>query len=372
MEEARNVLDPWGTTAISDYERLIKQFGIEPLTDDLIKRFPIQHRIIRRRIIFGHRDLNIILDAVEKGEVYAVMTGIKPSGPYHLGTKLTAEEIVLFQKLSPKAQVFYCIADIEAWNDNGIPPEQSYETAIDNVADLLAFGLDPHRVYVYRQSRELRVLSRAAIFARGLGINLLKAIYGERHMGLYLSALIQVADILLPQHEDFGGPKPTVVPVGIDQDPHIRFTRDLVDKYKRFYGYIRPAATYHRIQMSLTGQPKMSKRDPMGMFTLNEDLNSIRFKIMNAFTGGQPTVEEQRKYGGNPHKCAIYQMYLFHIDDDKLVEKVYNECINGQRLCGECKKQLYEIFSKWLMEHREKKEKLRDLAKQLVDQGTLH
>jgi len=65
--------------------------------------------------------------------------------------------------------------------------------------------------------------------------NMLNAIYGEKTFGLYLAALIQVGDIVLPQVRE--GPQPTVVPVGIDQDPHIRLTRDLTRFQRNFRFY---------------------------------------------------------------------------------------------------------------------------------------
>jgi len=367
--ERKLVIDPWGETAIEDYSKLFEQFGVEPI-DPLIDEFPIKHRLIRRKIIFGHRDLQKILKAIKEGEEYAVLSGIKPTGDFHLGTKLTAEEIIFFQKLSNKAMAFYCIADVEAWNDNGIPFDKAEEIAISNIADVLALGLDPKRVYVYRQSRERRVLQMATVFARGVSMNLLEAIYGPRHFGLYLSAIIQVADILLPQHPDFGGPKPTVIPVGADQDPHIRFARDIAQKYRSIYGFELPSATYHRLMRSLTGEKKMSKRNPMGMFTLTEELESVKFKIMNAFTGGRPTAKEQREKGGVPEICCVYEVLMFHfVEDDSKLLKIYEECVTGKRLCGECKREAAEIILKWLEEHRRRREKFIDLATKLVREG---
>ena len=229
-EEEGIVLDPWGTSHIKDYARLMQQFGIDPITDELAKRLPYQHRLIRRKIIFGHRDLHLIVNAIEKNEEYAVMTGIKPSGEYHLGTKLTSEEFIYFQSLSPKAFAFFAIADLEAYADNKIPLEESYKIALSNLMDLLALGLDPRRVYVYRQSVELPVLQLAFIFSRAVTYNTMEAIYGPKPFGLYFSALVQAGDILNPQLPQHGGPKATVVPVGADQDPHIRLTRDLAGK----------------------------------------------------------------------------------------------------------------------------------------------
>ena len=58
------------------------------------------------------------------------MSGIKPSGPFHVGSKMTAEEIVYFQNLSSKAMAFYCIADYEAYADNRQSLEDSFGIAV--------------------------------------------------------------------------------------------------------------------------------------------------------------------------------------------------------------------------------------------------
>jgi tryptophanyl-tRNA synthetase len=367
------ILDPWGTSHVKDYDRLMKQFGIEPLTQELAKRLPYQHRLIRRRVIFGHRDLGNIIRAIENGNEYAVMTGIKPSGEFHLGTKLTSEEFIYFLSLSPRARGFFAIADLEAYADNKIPLEESYRIALSNLMDILALGLDPKRVYVYRQSEEIPVLHLAFIFSRSVTYNTLEAIYGPRSFGLYLSALVQAGDILNPQLPHHGGPKPTLVPVGADQDPHIRLTRDLAGKYGEEFGFVPPAATYHRLLRDLTGQEKMSKRNPMGILYLNEPLEAARAKVMNAFTGGRATAEEQKRLGGEPEKCVVFVELLstHFLEDDKLLEEWYWDCKTGKILCGECKARAWELIGSWLKAHQEKRIRMRDLAERLLKEKTL-
>ncbi|MCD6113759.1 MAG: tryptophan--tRNA ligase [Thermoprotei archaeon] len=362
--------DPWSVVDVEDYGKLIEVFGIEPLTEDLLKELPFLNRYFARKIVFGHRDFQIIIKAIKNNEEYAVMSGIKPSGIFHLGSKMTAEQIIYLQKLSPKAKVFYAIADIEAWEDNGIPFEVSINYAIENVADLIALGIDLKRTYIYLQSREPHVMRYGYFFARGITYNLLEAIYGEKHLGMYMSAMVQVGDILLPQHPDFGGPKPTVVPVGADQDPHIRLTRDLAKKYARRHGFIPPAAVYHKLQWSLKGPGfKMSKRDPMGYITLKDPPSEVRRKLMNAYTGGRETAELQKKLGGEPEKCAIYQLAMYHIDDEAKVRRIYEECKQGLRLCGECKREVTELFIKWLIKHQEKREKNLSKAEEIIHEA---
>ncbi|MFQ5758674.1 MAG: tryptophan--tRNA ligase, partial [Candidatus Bathyarchaeia archaeon] len=306
-----------------------------------------------------------ILDAMKRREEFAVMSGIKPTGEFHLGTLMTAREVIYFQREG--ATAFYCIADVEAYEDNKIPFEKSERFAVGNVADLLALGYDPKKGYIYRQSREERVKDLAIIFGRGATLATMTAIYGERHIGLYLSALIQAGDILMPQLKDFDGPKPTVVPVGVDQDPHMRFTRDLANKFRRKYDFIPPSSTLHKIMKGLDGSPKMSKRDPMSYFTLHEKPETIAKKILNAFTGGRPTVEEQRKLGGIPEICPIYELCMYQfVEEDYQIVKAYHDCRSGELLCGEHKDQTTEIVLNFVKDHRRKRRKFVDKAREIL------
>ncbi|MEM2480050.1 MAG: tryptophan--tRNA ligase, partial [Candidatus Bathyarchaeia archaeon] len=182
------ILDPFGVNIIEDYDRLLTEFGIQPFKP-LLSQVPNPCAAMRRGVIFGHRDFERIIDAMRSGREFAVMSGIKPTGEFHLGTLMTAREIIYFQQEG--AMAFYCVADIEAYEDNGIHFEESEKIAVNNIADLLALGFDPKKGYIYRQSKEERVKDLAILFSRGATLATMKAIYGERHMGLYLSALIQ-------------------------------------------------------------------------------------------------------------------------------------------------------------------------------------
>ncbi len=366
MEEDPIKLDPWGTAKIDDYDNLFDLFGIQPL-ETVVKDIPHPHRHIRRGVMFGHRDLETVLKAASEGSPFAVMSGIKPTGEFHLGSKMTAEELIFFQSLSEKATVFYCMADLEAYADNGIPFERSAKIAVSNLADLLALGLDPEKTYVYKQSEETRVMNLSFIFSRSVTQNMLRAIYGERNFGLYLSALVQAGDILLPQTKDFGGPKPVVVPVGVDQDPHIRLCRDLARRHQSTLGFILPSATYHKLARSLSGNLKMSKRDPMSLLTLNDSPALAKKKIANALTGGRETVELQRKIGGEPEKCVVYELGMYHfIEDDAHVKRIYDECRSGERICGDCKAEHAKIIADYLREHQRKRKSLVDQAQSLL------
>jgi len=362
-------LDPWGTSSIKDYSRLQSEFGIEPISP-LISRFKKPSPHISRGIDFGHRDLGRVLDAVENHKPFAVMSGIKPDGVFHLGNKMTADDMVYFQSLSKKATVYYAIADVEAYADNGLTYRESSKVAVKNVADILALGLDPDQAVVYKQSEEMRVMRMSTIFSRAVTNNMLRAIYGERQIGLYMSALIQAGDILMPQLPEFGGPKPVLVPVGADQDPHIRLCRDIAGRYRSDYHFVPPSAIYHRLELALTGKQKMSKRVPESGFTLDDSPTEAARRVKVAFTGGRDTVEEQRRLGANPDICPVYDLYRFHFArDDEHVERVRYECKNGIRLCGECKQEAIGLMKEFLADHHKKREALMKDARELLDKS---
>jgi tryptophanyl-tRNA synthetase len=367
-------VDPWSSSNIldTDYLRLIDEFGIETINDITRERFR-KHKFIRRKVIFGHRDLAMIHKAMEMDKPWAVMSGIKPSGAFHLGTMTTALEIIEFQKMGGKA--YYAIADIESWEDNGIPYADAEKIAIDNLADILALGLDPDNAYIWRQSKEPIVKDVCFKVSRLVTQNMLNAIYGEKTFGLYLAALIQCGDILLPQVVD--GPQPTIVPVGIDQDPHLRLTRDLTRRYykeKKVDGkivqeeFFLPGATYHKLLPGLDGSEKMSKRNPNSYFTFNEPLQSIEKKIRGALTGGRKNRKMQEELGGEPQKCMIYKILMYHFEeDDEVLAQEFEQCVKGELLCGEHKQTCVERVLKFVKHHREKKEKNLDKAREILN-----
>ncbi|MFH0927558.1 MAG: tryptophan--tRNA ligase [Candidatus Micrarchaeota archaeon] len=356
-------IDPWSSQMPQDMLKLYERFGLETIPAAVKKRLSHSH-LFSRDIIVAQRDLGAwIKDADLPKKKAAIMSGIKPSGDFHLGSKQTAEEIVFFQK-EFGAKVFYGIADLEAHADNGLSLEECRKNAVSNVADLLALGLDEKNAYIYRQSKEQRVMNRAFLLSSRVTRATFEALYGERDMGLYMSVLAQVADIFLPQHEDFGGPKRVLVPVGFDQDPHIRLARDLAFKEK----IVLPAATYHKFIRNLKGEAKMSKRDPDSMIWLSEDEASIKRKLMRTLTGGRETAEEQRRLGGEIEKCVIYDLCKTHFELDEIsLAGRYERCTKGKMLCGECKKEVVELALEWFAGHREKREKKMGLAEKIIE-----
>lgn len=360
-----NILDPFGASEVKDYSKLITEMGLKPIDSTILKRIKNPNRFLRRGIDFAHTDFDKFLDAFEKKEPIAIMTGIKPTNEFHLGSKMSAEKIIYFQK-EFKAKVFYAVADLEALVDNGLPLDQQLKIAVHNVADLLALGLDSKNAYIYRQSQEQRVMNLAYLFSRKVTTNHMQNLYGERPFGLYFAAFTQCGDMLLPQLPEFGGPKTVLVPVGADQSFHILLCRDIIKKVTEFK-FLPIAGIYHKFFRALNGESKMSKRDPISMLTLNDSSELIRKKVMNAITGGRKTVEEQRKLGGIPEDSVVYELLFYHfMEDDSKVRKIYDNYRSGKMLDGEMKELAIEIITKFIKGHQKKKQKMLPLAEKIL------
>ena len=351
-------LDPWGHFAIEEYSKLFEQFGISPI-DDLVEKLPQDHYMFRRRIVFGHRDFDKWLSMLKKGEKVAVLTGFMPSGHTHLGHLILIEELRYLQSIG--AHVKMAVADAEAYVVRRLPRSKTIEYGLEYIAHAIAWGLDPEKTEFYFQTAQEKEYYRLIqMFSRKITMAEMEAIYGDISPAKIIASLTQASDILHLQLDKYGGYKYVLVPVGADQDPHLRLTRDIADRFKHELGLLRPSSVYHKYIKGLDGK-KMSSSKPDYAIFLLDDEQVIRKKIMNALTGGRPTAEEQRKLGGDPSKCTIYElyMYLLYRDDKELLE-LYNNCRNGQILCGQCKRRAYELLIEIIREHKEKFESVHD------------
>ncbi len=417
-------IDPWGSTVIKDYGKLFEEFGITPF-DAVLDRLQKPHKYMRRKIIFGHRGYDDVADAIINKKPFAVMSGFMPSGRIHLGGKMVMDEIIWHQQQGGSA--FVAIADMESHAVRGLSWEKCMEIGLEEyILSLIALGFQPENGYIYFQSKSQVI--RDLTFEAGIEANYteLSAIYGlqqSTRISHMVSVLAQSADILQPELGQFGGPKPTVIPVGADQDPHIRLARDIAARMRMFlvehrgnyisvrargsiyqeqmkqialelggdvreyeehidiydnddlhaieevvrrieirnggYGFILPAATYHRFMSGLTGG-KMSSSIPESYIGLTDPPKEAAKKVMGAKTGGCSTLEEQKKHGGMPDECTVYELMLFHlVDDDGQLRRTYDECRSGELMCGTCKKRAAELMESFLKEHQEKREQAR-------------
>jgi tryptophanyl-tRNA synthetase len=220
-------LDPWGSSTVADYRKLFEEFGIEEF-DELLPQVPDPHYLMRRGVIFGQRDYRPVARAMANDEPFAALSGFMPTGDPHIGHKLVFDEIIWHQERGGDA--YGLIADLEAHSARGLSWAEIDEHTRNYVLSLLALGFDPDEGELYRQSANRTVQDLAFELGAEANFSELQAIYdfdGETDVSHMQSVVTQMADILYPQLD---APKPTVIPVGPDQDPHIRLSRDLAGR----------------------------------------------------------------------------------------------------------------------------------------------
>ncbi len=352
-----------------DYKKVIEEFGVSPIDEVLpeLSKVTELDKLYRRGVVFAHRDLNVIIDAIKKKEKFAVLTGANPSRSLHFGNKLFIDQAKFFQRYG--AEVFIPVSNDESYVFKKVEKlddatRNAYELVIPA---LIALGLKKGKTHIFVSTRLRDVYELSVRLSTRATLSMMKAIFGfnnETPPGQIFYGIVQSAHILLPQLEKFGGPKPVVVPIGIDQDPYMRLCRDIAVKE----GFVKPSSTYHKFTRGLTGG-KMSGSKPNSAIFLTDTPEVAEKKLMRAITGGGGTIKEHREKGGNPEVCAVFDYFKMHlVDDDEKLKKIYEECRSGRRTCGECKREAAELMKKFLLDFHEKFEK----AKDEVDDFLLH
>jgi tryptophanyl-tRNA synthetase len=80
------------------------------------------------------------------------------------------------------------------------------------------------------------------------------------------------------------------------------------------------------------------------------------------------TLAEQKKHGGKPDECVVYELFLYHlIEDDKELFDIYSTCRNGQKMCGDCKKYAAQLMEKFLIELDKKRKDAKEKIKDFLD-----
>ncbi len=365
-----HTVTPWEVKGNIDYDKLIKDFGLKPLKN-LPKVF-LQEPLFRRGIVFAGRDFKQIVERIQNKKPFVMMTGLMPSGKFHIGHMMVAKQIIFYQKLG--AKIYVTVADIEAYNSRLPDLKALHKTAVEEyLTNYVALGLDLSKCDFYFQSKRSNDGAKASAYyglagmlARHVTYNEFKAIYGNVEPGKMAASLLQASDMLHAQLPEFEGPIPVVVPVGADQDPHLRLARDVAKRCK-LHKFLPLSSTNHKFMTGLKGG-KMSSSDENSYIALTDSPKIAAKKINKyAFSGGQPTVEEHRKKGGNPEIDVSFQMLKFGFEeDDTKLQQIYDEYKSGKMLTGELKKYLIEKMTTFLEKHHKKRAKAQKVVAQFL------
>jgi len=367
-DEDEMIVTPWEVRGKVDYERLIQEFGTQPLTDELLQKLAKHtdglHLQLARKLFYSHRDLDVVLDLYEKGTKFVLYTGRGPSGPVHIG-HLVPWIFTRHLQDKFKTRLYFQMTDDEKFViEDDAKLSENTRFAYENALDLIALGFKPEDTYIIYDVKDIDLLYDIALeVAKRITYSTARATFGfqdSTNLGWIFWPAIQAVPCFI--HKKLTGENvPALIPAAIDQDPYWRITRDIAQKL----GYHKPAQIHCRFLPGLGEGGKMSASEPeTSIFTIDPP-EVVKRKVWNAFTGGKGTLAEQKKHGGDPDVCTVFQyfVYLFEEDDKKLVERRKN-CRAGEVMCGECKKDLTERLNKFLSEHQKKREKAKDIIEE--------
>jgi len=242
--------------------------------------------------------------------------------------------------------------------------QETKQFAYENALDFIALGFKPENTKIIIDTENIKILYPiAAKVAKKINFSNTKAVFGfsnDTNIGMIFYTSLQSAPCFI---ED----RPVLIPLGVDQDPHFRITRDVAPKI----GKLKPSLIHNIMIPSLQGPGgKMSASEENTTIYTTDSPDVVKKKINKyAFSGGQPDIEEHRKRGGNPDIDVSYQyLRIFFEPDDVKLKKIYDEYKSGKLLTGELKSILIEKINDFLKTHQQKREKARDqLTKFLLD-----
>jgi len=354
------IVTPWHVEGDIDYDKLIKKFGTEKISSELIERFKKitneDHFMLRRGIFFSHREMNRILDDYEKGKKFFLYTGRGPSGHTHIGHLVPWVFAKWLQEKFDVNMYFQLTDDEKFYSKQNLTLEETGKFAYENALDFIALGFKPEKTKIIINTRNIQTLYPiAAKVAKKINFSNTKATFGftnETNIGMIFYTSLQSAPCFI---ED----KPVLIPLGVDQDPHFRLTRDIAPKI----GKPKPALIHNIMIPGLEGPGgKMSASNENGTIYTTDSPGVVKKKINKyAFSGGQTSVEEHRKLGGNPDIDVSYQyLRIFFEQDDNKLKSIYDDYKSGKLLSGELKAILIEKINEFLLIHQEKREKAKD------------
>lgn len=296
-----------------------------------------------------------------------LLTGDTPTGRLHLGHWVgSLENRVLMQR---DYDCFFIIANVHAFTTRAERPDEIHQSVIDITLDYLAAGIDPKLSTIFLQSDVPAIAELTFFFSMLISYPRLmrnptikdeirdKNLGDNYSFGFLLYPVGQVADILVF--------RPTVVPVGEDQIPHLEMTREVARRFNQLYchvdphtddaDYVKKGGIFPIVDVKLgrarrlvgTGAPgpdgkllKMSK-SLNNAILLSDDADTIKKKVMNMYTDpNRLKATDKGQVENNP-------LWIFHEmfnPDQAWVKEAEERYRAGTIGDVECKKRLIEVL----------------------------
>jgi len=300
---------------------------------------------------------------------HRVLSGCRATGRLHLGNYLGGVKGMIELQNNPDYETFYMVADAHTIT-TPFSVEELRQNRREIIIDYLAAGLDPEKSTLFIQSQVSEHFELAFYFSSVTTIarmmhlptykDKVKQYPKNNTMALLNYPILMASDILLY--------KADLVPVGIDQEPHLEVAREIARKMNQIYKTSFPEpqrfATKGEYIPSLTGEGKMSKSVEGSYINLTDSLDEIRKKIRSV-----PTASVV----GKEMTPGLKTLFIFaDLFIPNKVEKCKKSFTDGTLKFVELKDALAEAIYRELKPFQEKRKQIAsDLAyvEKVINQG---
>lgn len=308
-----------------------------------------------------------------------VLSGIRPTGPLHLGNYLGA--LMNFVKMQNDNKCFFFIADLHSLTTHPVA-ERLHDNVKHIMAEYIAAGINPEISSLYVQSDVTEVIELYLYLNMNAYLGELERCTSFKdkvrkqpdnvNAGLLTYPCLMAADILIHRANK--------VPVGKDQEQHLEMTRTFANRFNRMYNCnIFPEPTAYNFGNELVKIPGLDGSGKMGKsegdnncLYISDEPNVLKKKIMKALTDSGPTMPNQPKPDCIENLFTIMKA-VSTPDTVQFFEDKWNDCSIRY---GDLKKQLFEDVNAFLLPVREKikdiksnDEYLRSVAKRGAEQA---
>jgi tryptophanyl-tRNA synthetase len=288
----------------------------------------------------------------KKGRVFS---GARPTGRQHLGNYLGA--IKNYVALQEDYDCVYCIVDLHALTTLDTT-ENLRANTLEMALDWLAAGIRPAESIMFIQSHVRQVTELHTILSMVTPLGKLtdlptfkEKVRDQPHnvnYGLVGYPVLMSADIVLY--------KTDVVPVGVDQAPHIEFARETVRSFNHTYKtqvLIEPKmkATEFPKVLGTDGVQKMSKslNNHIELASTPEETEK---RVLTMVTD---PARIRRTDPGNPDVCNVFSFHKMFSSSDE-ISMVNTECRRAGIGCVDCKKLMAKNLNASLVPFRARRE----------------
>lgn len=378
MMEEDIKITPWEVTSTAgiDYLKLINQFACQPINGALIKRFEqvtkmTAHPWLRRGIFFSHKDLDLVLNAYERGEEIYLYTGRGPSSEsLHLGHMVPFMFAKYLQEAFDAIVVIQMTDDEKYYFKNDLSLDEANRLTRENAKDIIACGFNPNKTWIFSNLETVggSLYRNIVLVMKHTPGNMIHGIYGldlNNSIGQLSWPCFQAAPAFSTSFKNIFQDRHVfcLVPMAIDQYPYFRMAREIAQKI----GFKKPATIHSRFLPSLEhAHDKASSTGKKEVIFMSDSRETIVRKIREkAFSGGGMTKQEHIEKGANLSVDVPYHYLLYFLEDDEELKHLAIEYRAGRIMSSEIKKKATEVIWEILREHQEARRLITDEIVQL-------